>query len=181
MAGSTFKITVDDSGLSERLRRMANAVDTGDLMPRLGEYLARSTERRFDTQTKPNGTKWAKLTERYRRRKKANRDKVLTLSGYLRGYIRWQQISPTSVAVGTNVPYAAVHQLGANYQRKATVRYHSVAKRVIFAKKTQKVGVTERRVTMNVKIEARPFLGVSSEDEVNIREIVADWHARQLG
>ncbi len=180
MSGSTFNLKIEDAGVAEILRRMGNAGDTGDLMPRLGEYLQGSVKRRFDTQTKPDGQQWAKLTDRYRIRKKANRDKVLTLDGYLRRSIRYQPISPTSVAVGTNVPYAAVHQLGANYQRNATVRYHSVAKRVIFAKKTQKVGVTERRVTMNVKIEARPYLGVSAEDKVDIREIVADWAARQF-
>lgn len=112
MAGSKF--TLETSALKPleaRVRIMAG-MDTGALMPRLGEYLLRSTQDRFKSQTAPDGTAWEALAPRTAKRKKYNPDKVLTERGFLRKGIAWQVLNKTTVEVGSNLVYAATHQFG---------------------------------------------------------------------
>ena len=113
MAGAHFTIdTIDTSGLrqiQERVQVMAN-LDTTSLMPRLGEYLLASTQDRFKTQTDPDGDKWQALKHPSRKRK--NKNKILTLDGFLRKNLRYQVLDKTRVQVGSNAPYAATHQFG---------------------------------------------------------------------
>lgn len=181
MAGT--RLTIDKAELDRLNAFMAEqaARDTSGLMRPLGEYLLESTQRRFETQTAPDGTPWAPLQQRYARRKKYHKDKVLTLRGYLRSYIHYQIPNAQTVEVGSNQKYAAIHQFGGEIdkpERQATARYRSVAGRVLFAKKSHTRGVTQKAVTIPVhfvKIPARPFLGISAADDVEIREIIMDW------
>lgn len=180
MAGTHITITVDDAQARAMLERMGEP-GTQDLMPRLGEYLQDSTQKRFKSQTAPDGTAWAPLQPRYARRKKYAKDKILTLRGYLRGGIHYQVTGAAEVEVGSNTKYAAIHQLGGSIDQNAQsrkVRYRSVSGRVLFAGKKHKRGVTERWVTRGayqVNIPARPFLGISTEDDKEIRSIILDW------
>lgn len=179
MAGTHIAVTVDDAQARAMLERLGEP-GTQDLMPRLGQYLQDSTQKRFKTQTAPDGTPWAPLQPRYARRKKYAKDKILTLRGYLRDGIHYQVKGDAEVEVGSNTKYAAIHQLGGAIDvpaRQATVRYRSVAGRVLFSGKKNK-RATERQVTIpahQVSIPARPFLGVSSEDDREIRTIISDW------
>lgn len=180
MAGARLTITLDAAQVQAALQRLATA-DTAELMPRLGEYLQRTTQDRFKTQTAPDGTPWTPLQPRYARRKKYNQDKVLTLRGYLRSGIHYQVTAPDTVEVGTNTKYGAIHQLGGTIDmpaRQAKVRYRSVAGHVLFAKKTQRRGVTEQAVTIDahqVKMPPRPFLGISADDHREVLDIFKDW------
>ena len=182
MAGT--RLIIDQAELDRQNAFMAEqaARDPSGLMPRLGEYLQGSTQKRFKTQTAPDGTPWAPLQKRYARRKRYNKDKVLTLRGYLRSYIHYQVTGGDSVEVGSNQKYAAIHQFGGEIdkpERQAAVRYRSVAGRVLFAGKKHK-RATERAVTIPVhfvKIPARPFLGLSAEDDREISRIIREWLA----
>lgn len=181
MAGT--RLIIDQAELDRQNAFMAEqaARDPSGLMPRLGEYLQGSTQARFKTQTAPDGTPWAPLKQRYARRKRYNKDKVLTLRGYLRSYIHYQIPNAQTVEVGTNQKYGAIHQFGGTIDQHAQsrqVRYRSVAGRVLFAGRKHKRGVTERwvgRGAYQVKIPARPFLGISPADHTEIREIILDW------
>ncbi len=179
MAGIHVSFTIDDLALRAALEKRA-APETGRLAPRLGEYLQASVQGRFKTQTAPDGTPWAPLKSATVKRKKYNADKILTLRGYLRGSIRWQPLDERTVQVGTNMEYAAIHQFGGEVQhpaRQATVRYRSVAGRVLFAGRKHK-RATEKQVTIpahTVNMPARPFLGISAADDREIREIIMDW------
>ncbi len=182
MAGT--RLIIDQAELNRQNAFMADqaARDPSGLMPRLGEYLQGSTQKRFKTQTATDGTPWAPLQKRYARRKRYNKDKVLTLRGYLRSYIHYQVTGGDSVEVGSNQKYAAIHQFGGEIdmpERQATARYRSVAGKVLFAGKKHK-RATERAVTVPVhfvKIPARPFLGLSAEDDREISRIIRDWLA----
>ena len=74
MAGTRITATVTDAQARAMLARLGEP-GTDDLMPRLGEYLQSSTQKRFKTQTAPDGTPWAPLQPRYARRKKYAKDK----------------------------------------------------------------------------------------------------------
>lgn len=179
MAGTRITAEVNDREVLDMLARQAQPPGS-DIMNRLGEYLQASTQDRFKTQTAPDGTPWQPLKARYARRKKYNHDKVLTLRGYLRSGIRHQVTSDTTVDVGANLAYAAIHQLGGTIdmpERQATVRYRSVAGRTLFASRKHK-RATERQVNVGkhqVEMPARPYLGISQADDQEIREIIRDW------
>lgn len=187
MAGSRLTYVIDDAALRAMLERQAKP-PTGDerLAPRLGEYLQESTEDRFTAQTAPDGTPWEKLKQSTIRRKKSHADKILTLRGYLRGNIRWQPLDDNSVEVGTNAKYGAIHQFGGEIQqpgRQATVRYRSVAGRMLFAGRNDEK-VTKREVSIpahTVDIPARPFLGISAEDDAKIKVRIREWLEERYG
>jgi phage virion morphogenesis protein len=180
MAGANQALTFEDLA-SEHFRQLSlRATSTGQLHARLGEYLLRSTRRRFETQTDPQGSPWQPLSPRTLRGKKYNRDKILTLRGYLRRGIRYQVQDGRAVLVGTNLRYAAAKQFGNSFVVNAhsrVQRYRSVAGRLLFAGKRHK-RVIEKRVTTDsymVNEPARPFLGVSDADRAEILRIIEAW------
>ncbi len=187
MAGSRITYVIEDTALRAMLERQAQpATGKDSLAPRLGQYLQNSTRARFKTETKPDGTPWKELKQSTIRRKKSHADKILTLRGNLRDYIRWQPLDDNGVEVGTNTEYAAIHQFGGEIQqpgRQATVRYRSVAGRVLFAGRKHK-RATERMVSIpahTVNIPARPFLGISAEDDVQIKVRIREWLEERYG
>lgn len=185
MAGTHITFTVDDARLRAMLERQSQP-ETGTLAgrdtlaARIGERLVESTRQRFKTQTAPDGMPWTPLQPATIRRKQYNPDKILTLHGYLRGGIHWQALDDNTVQVGSTLKYAAIHQFGGEIQmpvRQATVRYRSVAGRVLFAGRKHKK-VTQRQVTIaahSITMPARPFLGISGADDQEIRQIIQDW------
>jgi len=179
MAGTRITATVDDAEVLAMLARKAQPPGS-DLPNRLGEYLQSSTQDRFKTQSAPDGTPWRPLQPRYARRKKYAKDKILTLDGYLGSGIHYQVTGDAEVEVGSNSKYAAIHQFGGTIEkpaRQATVRYRSEAGRILFASKKE-LQATERQVTIpahQVEMPARPFLGISAEDDQRIREIITGW------
>lgn len=179
MAGAHLIALIDDQAVRDKLIQLAQG-SAGELLPRWGEYLAAATKDRFATQTAPDGSPWQALKPRYARRKKYNADKVLTLRGYLRSGIHYQPEGSDAVLVGTNTKYGAIHQFGGTIDqpaRQATVRYRSVAGKILFARKKHK-RATEREVSIGahqVNIPARPYLGVSDQDESAIVDILRDW------
>ncbi len=186
MAGTRLKFEVDDQEVREMLARQTHP-DDDPLSHRIGEYLLRSTQDRFKSQTAPDGSAWKPLTPRYLKRKKYNQDKILTLRGNLRKYIQFQPLDEKTVEVGSNSKYAAIHQFGGEINqpsRPATVRYRSKAGKVLFAGKKHSKGVTERNVTIpahTVTMPARPFLGISAADDQEIRDIIRDWVVERSG
>ena len=183
MAGTHITATVDDKEYRDFLEEQAQ-VDVGSALPRMGEYVQQSTERRFKTQTGPDGTAWTPLQKRYAGRKKYNKTRILTLRGYLRGGIHYQASGDNAVEIGTNSVYGAIHQFGGVIDmpaRAATVRFRSKAGRILFAGKKHK-RATEKTVNIGahqVKIPARPFLGISDEDDVRLQAILQEWRREQ--
>lgn len=180
MARTSIKI--DQAELQRLGARMAEQakVDPSGLMPRLGEYLMRSTEQRFKTQTAPDGTAWAPLSPNYAKSKKYNKDKILTLRGYLRRYIQYQVPEANTVEVGSNLKYAAIHQFGGIINQAAQsrrMRFRSVNGKTLFAGNKHK-RATERwveRGAYQAEMPARPYLGISAKDDKAIREIIQGW------
>ena len=81
----------------------------------------------------------------------------------LKATLAWQVIGSDTVAMGSNKKYAATHQFGASFGRpkKAKALAIPTIAGVIFAKK--------------VTLPARPFLGLSADDEGDLRNILADY------
>lgn len=160
------RITGDIRKLERKLRGLQNL----RLQPaahQIGEALVSSTIRRFNEQKAPDGTPWQPLaassvaprkkdfTRSGRLRKRAERRlmnrKILIQTARLRNSIAFK-VKGTSVAVGTNVVYAATHQFGA---------------------KAGNFGQTSRGQAIPFgDVPARPFLGISSDDQAEIDRIL---------
>ena len=187
-SGANITISIKDKQLVQQLDA-AQRLDTTPLMGRLGAYFQKSTRDRFSTQTDPQGREWssyAPLSPGYIKQKKQNKDKILTLAGRLRSWIRHGQPTAYDVAWGTNSPYAAIHQFGGTIMQapqSRLTRFRTVGGQNQFAKKRHKRGVTEQwveRGAYEVNIPARPFLGVSDADNKEVLETIQDWYHRRL-
>lgn len=184
--GARVTITPTDDVLVSRLREFAEGGgDTRPLMSRMGQYFVSSTQDRFKSQTDPDGNAWAPLSPGYLRRKKQNKDKILTLRGYLRRFIASQVLAPNEVSWGSNRIYAAIQQHGgtiAQAPQSRLTRFRTVGGRTQFAKKSHKRAAERwvERGGYDVKIPARPFLGVSAADNAEVIALVQDWLHRRM-
>lgn len=134
--------------------------DMTPVMNDLGELLTTSTKDRFPTGTAPDGSKWAPKSqttlERYGSRK-SNRVDIRPLfgpTGLLSQQI-FHAAGPTEVSWGSNLIYSAVMQFGA---AKGAFGSMSNGAPIPWG-----------------NIPARPFIGVSVEDQENITATLEDW------
>lgn len=190
MAGATLVVSVDLKSARGSTGRLASGLGNPQaLLSELGEYLLGSTKDRFGTQTAPNGEKWQALSPRYLKRKDRNKDKVLTLRGYLRNQMAYQLDGPDAVLVGSNRIYAAIQHFGGTIDQPARsaeiyLRRNEKTKQVgrLFVKKsksnfTKKVSVGPYKITLS----ARPYLGLSDTDRTEITQRTLDFVNTLLG
>lgn len=162
-AGIRIDASLDDREAALGLRRVA--ARAGRLAPALdeiGSRLVASTIRRFETETAPSGAPWKKS-----RRAAEQRGQTLTDSGRLRASITHNVIGAT-LEVGTNVAYAAIHQLGGRTPPR-TIR--PKRKRALYWP-----GAAHPVASVDhpgSEIPSRPFLGLDAGDRRAIRRIVA--------
>lgn len=203
MAGARLQIESTSPLVAQALRRAAAQLDDPTPLYRdLGEGLLPLTKRRFATQTGPDGRAWKRLSPRYQKRKPYNKDKVLTLRGFLGRQLAYQA-SAEGLLLGSNRKYAAIHQFGgeisiaarsqkAKFRIKANgarmsqadrgERFRNAGKLNVFAKRSSKRAET-RNVTIGaykIRMPARPFLGVSTRDRQLIAEVTAAWIGRGI-
>ena len=134
-----------------------------------------------DTAVEP----WEKRKRPRRGGKKRQQGAVLVDSGRLKRSIRIVAVTPTSVTIGTDVPYAQIHNDG--YKGTQQVKAHS--ENVKGHKRKQKVkgknGKTKTKTvivkahirhvkahTRNMNMPRRRFLGESAELERQITEFI---------
>lgn len=162
MAGATLEF--DATAALAVINEVAQAMGRPEpLLLDIGEYLMIAHDQRFASQTSPEGTPWQALSPRYQRRKRKNGDKILVLDGYLKNTLRYQ-VNGDELLFGSNRPYAAIHQFGGTIRPKK-------GKALAFG----------GRFVQSVTIPARPYLGISEQDNKEIREIIKDWVLEQQG
>lgn len=143
MAGVRIELNQNDlKTIQSRLNTLSHLTD--NLRPGLneiGDYLVSETTQRFRDSKSPQGENWKNVKRG---------GKPLVDHGHLRDSIHYQATND-SVEIGSNLVYAAIHQLGGQAGRG-------------------------RKVT----IAARPFLGVNLADEREIGDILVKHISRQL-
>lgn len=141
MTGATFQLQVEDERLQAALADMAaRAEDLSEPFDVLGMALTVSTQRRFELGEDPQGNTWPPSL-----RALAEDGRTLVESAVLFQSIT-HRAGPQELEVGTNVVYAAIHQLGGQAGRGRKVR-----------------------------IPARPYLGLDAADEDEIAATLVDW------
>lgn len=166
MAGVSIEFEFKDKGIRAALHGMGMWREKAHAP--IGMALIRGTQRRFTQQVSPEGQAWQKLLPAYAAIKRG--PGILRASGMLFKSIT-AQTSPEIVRVGTNRIYARVHQFG------AVIKPKSPGGRLVFRLgggggkkgKGSNSGVVFAR---SVKIPARPFLGISAEDEQSVGDVL---------
>lgn len=130
-----------------KLRQVAD--DNSPIWREIGEILHDGVMDRFDREQAPDGTAWQKSW-----RARLQGGKTLQSTGRLRDSIQ-MVVQGSSVKIKTNVKYARVHQFGATIRAKGG-GYLTFKGAGNWAK------------VRSVVIPARPFLGMSKDDEQGI-------------
>jgi len=131
------RITIDDRDVVEALNRLIAIGETpAPALDAVGRVLKTRIQQGFVTSTAPDGRPWAPLKSRV--------GQPLRNRGHLTNSIDYR-VEGNSVDVGTNLPYAPVHQFGAKIEAKAggVLRFY-VEGRPVFVKR--------------VTIPERPFM-----------------------
>lgn len=193
MAQTGASIRIDDA----QLRRMLGGLDAAGrnlsgLMEQLAAQVEFDTQRRFETQTDPDGNPWPPSL-----RALAENGETLTDTARLRQSIT-SRSGPTDFEVGTNVVYAAIHQFGGTIhqqERQQTLHWHHAGDTTkaswrgsrtfadwSFAKKS-KANYSEIHTVKahDVTMPARPYLGVSESGMAELGVIARDWLAGAAG
>jgi len=162
MAGTSISITLDDAALVRQLGDLIGALTNPEPALRsIGEKLQRTTQERFDPGQKraPDGTPWAGNSPVTIARK--GRDNPLYERGNLQNTVDYQVLGTRGVEVGTNLVYGAAQQFG-------MVKGYA--------------GRTRRGAPIPWgNIPARPYLGLSADDETEVVRILRDYLERQTG
>lgn len=160
MAGVRINIdsSVQGGSVSLELRRALDwmSLNWRALHKSIGAYLVRSIDRRFTTETAPDGQRWQPLSKARKKQKRREglKSKILSAQGRpagLRGQILYQA-NEQNVEVGTNLIYGAIHQLGGQAGRG-----------------------------LRSKIPARPYLGLSPADHDEIQTLLIEEIERTIG
>lgn len=160
----------------------AALADPVPMLRDIGEYLLIAHDQRFASQASPDGTPWQALSPAYLKRKKKNRDKILVLDGFLKNTLRYQ-VNNNELLFGTNRIYGAMMHFGGSIDVAAR------SQQAYFRQdgKTGDVGnqfVSKRKsnfaqwVTIGaytIQIPARPWLGISDDDNYAIAGIATRY------
>ena len=160
----------------------AALADPAPMLRDIGEFLLIAHDQRFASQASPDGTPWQALAPAYLKRKKKNRDKILVLDGFLKNTLRYQ-VNNNELLFGTNRIYGAMMHFGGSIDVAAR------SQQAYFRQdgKTGDVGnqfVSKRKsnfaqwITIGaytIQIPARPWLGISDDDNYAIAGIATRY------
>lgn len=153
------RVEFRDGDLKRRLREIGErAEDLTPLMEMIGSRLVEAAQNRIDdTNAGPDGVPWPQSL-----RVKEAGGKTLYDLGTLRNSITYRA-QAREVEIGSNLIYAAIHQFGGDIvPRTAGALTFRLANGQM---------VTCGKVT----IPARPYLGISAEDEASLTDVAAAW------
>lgn len=153
-------IRMDIQGSDEVMTKLKAVSDKSvrrSILDDFGSYLVSVASDRFETETGPDGEKWE---QSYRAKEEGGQ--TLSKDGHLRNSIT-HEASADKLEVGSNRIYAAIHQFGGEIKPKA-------AKQLAF-----RIG-GHLILTDSVEMPARPYLGFTDADEVELNNIIhAHW------
>ena len=182
------QIRVDDATVLATLSAAQRvAANPAAIMAAIEPYLVFSTQRHIELEQGPDGP-WPRLSPRYARRRRGGDAHILRDKGYL-----YKNLSADSGAdyalVGSNLPYARIHQLGGTIdmpERQQTI-YQAYDKRrdrfdAKFRAKSKSNFARDVKVGAHqLKIPARPYLYIDQTDRDEIERIAADVIRSEAG
>lgn len=156
MSGVSMEVT--ETGFSEALLKLDGIADApkGELMEGIGRLVQEQTRRRIEEEkTSPAGAAWK---DNWRG------SDILRESGALSRSIDYAP-SEDSVEVGTGIVYGRIHQEGGVISAKnARALFFQMGNRFVQVK--------------SVTMPARPYLGLSAANQVDVIKAAEDWLER---
>ncbi len=187
-----IQIRFDDKDVIQRLDKAHEASENlHPLFEKISAAIKLRTQDRFETETAPDGKKWPGLKPRTANRRigsgRRGYDHMLRVRSRLYSSIV-SQSDATSAVVGTNLDYAAIHNLGGEIkkaERQSTIYQRYNEKTDILNQRFVKKGKSNfaRDVTIGahtIKIPAREFLGFGADDRADVLKITEE-HFREEG
>ena len=122
MANNPIEIKIDNQEVNQRLLELAHRGENlQPLMKNIAGILAYSTEENFANEGRPD--KWLDLSERTKKQRKKTGHwpgQILQVSGQLASSIN-TYYDDESAIIGSNLDYAAIHQLGGQAGKNKSV------------------------------------------------------------
>lgn len=180
MSGAMFDVTIDQTQVGKALGELAERLaDLTTPLNDIAEYLHQSTDDRFRQQVAPDGSPWAPLAPSTLARKKSSR--ILREAGTLQDTLR-HSVSNNELSFGTDRPYGAIHQFGGKIEQAARSQQvyfrqgkdGSVDSRFVERSRSNFAQWVSRGAG-SVEILARPYLGMSTDDEVEVLSIITAY------
>lgn len=172
MTGASLTVALDVQPMARLFARLAQAgVDLAEPLADIAGHLERATQRRFETNLDPAGQAWKPS-----RRAAKTGTRTLVLSHHLRQSIT-SESDATAARVGTNVPYAAIHQFGGKIKPRIQTLYVNKARAESGDWRFVKRSKADFAYDVTVKeyaMPARPFLGLGPDDHPAIADILMD-------
>ncbi|EPO8089446.1 phage virion morphogenesis protein [Pseudomonas aeruginosa] len=177
MAGATLEFDAV-AALAVVNEAAAALADPKPMLRDIGEFLLIAHDRRFASQASPDGTPWLALSPRYLKRKRKNPDKILVLDGFLKNTLRYQ-VGDNELLFGTNRIYGAMMHFGGSIDiaarsQQAYFRQDGKSGEVGNLFVNKKRSNFSQWVTIGaytIQIPARPWLGISDDDNYAIAGI----------
>lgn len=188
-----LKVDIQSQEVRAGFDRLRRALPLGGDMTRpmtsIGRVLKTAAQMRFRSTSGPDGREWLQS-----RRAREEGGQTLSLSRRLRNSLTYAA-TRDSVAVGTNVVYAAIHQFGGIIRAKSgpflAIPITAAARAAGSPRNMQglaiaqslkgqfmlvdsKTGTVHFLLRRQVTMPARPFLGVSSGDESSVLRVLQD-------
>lgn len=191
MTGISITVELNDAEAREQLSAlMARMADRRPFFTAIGIRLVQSAASNFDRQAGPDGRAWTPLKPAtIKARQRLGQTPITILRSNTKGRSGTPlagsisaRTSDDEVRVGSPKETAAIHQLGGTIQKPARAAkiYRlrggdgSIGRR--FVKKKDANVVTDVQIPAHtITIPARPFIGISAQDEVAILEDAQDW------
>ncbi|MCH4295579.1 phage virion morphogenesis protein [Shewanella sp. 3B26] len=148
MAGARIEISTEgfEAAAAKLAAIAAKGEKLGPLMNDIGEMLLFSHQERNAQGIAPDGTPWAPLSAATQALKPRHQTTPLRLNDILLNQLAYQA-DDQGLELGSNMVYAAMQQFGGTTSPKSMIP--------------------------GKEIPARPFLGLSDEDEASVLEMVA--------
>lgn len=185
MASSGAGIRID--GLDSALRKVEGLSDAitnqRGMWQSVGAQVEQSIKRRFETGTGPGDKVWPKSL-----RALVQNGQTLVNTGLLSETIT-SNASDTGVEIGTNVLYAAIHQFGGTIhqgarRQKLQFLAHARTGKILKGFRTERQSNFMMMADVgahDIRIPARPFLGIDDDDETAIAGAVYNWFTVRTG
>ena len=123
MTDKPIEIKIENQEVNKRLIELAKRIENlRPLMKNIAGILAFSTEENFKNEGRPD--KWtdlSEITKNKRREQHKYPGQILQVSGQLASSVN-TQYDDNSAVIGSNLPYAAIHQLGGQAGRNKKVK-----------------------------------------------------------
>ncbi len=164
MTGARISFTLDDTAFQDAVTRLGGVLRTG-VLAAIGVALVEEVNKRFESGSDVWGTAWQPLLPAYAQIKRG--PGILRESRMLQRSITFR-VSGSTIAVGSNRIYAAVHQFGATITAK-----NAPALAFKLGVAGPKGGIEPAFVhVQSVHIPARPYLGFGPNDQRAVMEVL---------